>query len=90
MNNFFLIYFPLGMIMNDETRERYSDTLTSLWMYLTTLIMAMDMALLLPQPSMYNYFSWSVAASILNLFYRISVKNCNRNDPRKYLGTLEL
>ena len=38
-------------------------------------------------PSMYNYFSWSVAASILNLFYRISVKNCNRNDPRKYLGT---
>ena len=41
-------------------------------------------------PSMYNYFSWSVAASILNCVYRISVKNCNRNDPRKYLPTLEL
>ena len=41
-------------------------------------------------PSMYNYFSWSVAASILNCFYRISVKNCNRNDPRKYVPTLEL
>merc|ERR1712051_273273 len=37
-----------SMIMNDEKRESYSDTLTSLWMYLTTLIMAMDMALLLP------------------------------------------
>jgi hypothetical protein len=38
-------------------------------------------------PSMYNYFSWSVSASILNCVYRISVKNCNRNDLRKYLGT---
>merc|ERR1719203_2073879 len=37
-----------SMIMNDEKRESYSDTLTALWMYLTTLIMAMDMALLLP------------------------------------------
>ena len=44
------------------------------------------------QPAKYVqlFFSWSVAASILNLFYRISVKNCNRNDPRKYLLTLEL
>merc|ERR1740122_762568 len=26
-----------SMIMNDEKRDSYSDTLTSLWMYLTTL-----------------------------------------------------
>ena len=65
---FFLVYFPLDM--NNEKREKNTDTRISQKMYLITLIMALDMVFLLPVlPSMIGRSFREIRKIILSTFF---------------------